>query len=149
MAEPGPDLSSTVLPETAQAVESGRRFAQAALNAGGYRGRHEDILLIVSELVTNVLRHGSGAPRLSVLCSADGARVRVEVADDSPIAPAPRPSGPHGGFGLMVVGRLGEWGTIPRGAGKVVWCEVETADVTDGAGLPTGRAPDPELAVSP
>jgi anti-sigma regulatory factor (Ser/Thr protein kinase) len=146
MAELGADSCSTVLPETAQAVELGRRFAQAALLRADYRGRHEDILLIASELVTNALRHGRGAPQLFVMCSADGTRVRLEVVDDNPAVPSQRPCGPDGGFGLMVLSRLGRWGTAPRGVGKAVWCEVETADMVMS---PAGRAPASSLAVSP
>lgn len=146
MVELGPDDCRTVLPETAQAVELGRRFTRAALIDAGYRGRHDDILLIASELVTNALRHGHGAPQLLVRCSADGARVRVEVVDDSPVPPVPRSSGPVGGFGLLLMSRLGRWGTAPRGSGKAVWCEVDAASMTS---RPVGRTATAGMAVSP
>lgn len=151
MADLGPCERSTGLPETVQAVEQGRRFAQGTLAEAGYRGSHEDILLIVSELITNALRHGAGAPQLTVQVSADGTRVRLEVADESPTLPAPRAGGPDGGFGLLVISRLGRWGTVPRGEGKAVWCEVGAtlaADPADTASSPTGRTQTPGVAVS-
>ncbi|WHM40419.1 ATP-binding protein [Streptomyces sp. BPTC-684] len=89
------------------------------------RARVADVLLLVSEVVTNACLH-AGGPRELVLRHEDG-HLRVEVADASPVAPARRSRAPSlpGGHGLMVLDRLaGDWGSIPLGTGKVVWLEV-------------------------
>lgn len=110
-----------------------RDFTGRALDDWGWtstvdaadRERVEDVLLVVSEVVTNACLH-TGGPRELVLRHADG-RLRVEVLDDSPAIPVRRPRAPSlpGGHGLMVLDRLaGSWGTVPAGTGKAVWLEV-------------------------
>ncbi|MFC8295852.1 ATP-binding protein [Streptomyces sp. NPDC057242] len=100
--------------------------------------RVEDVLLLVSEVVTNACLH-AGGPEEFVLRYERG-RLRVEVADPDPEPPRPRaPRSPAlpGGHGLMVLDRLaGAWGyetREPGAAGKVVWLEVSG---------PPGRTPD-------
>ncbi|OAR26863.1 regulator [Streptomyces sp. ERV7] len=97
----------------------------ATAAAGDDRERVDDVLLLVSEVVTNACLH-AGGPQELVLRHRDG-RLRVEVADGSPVMPARRPRAPSlpGGHGLMVLDRLAEdWGSTPLGTGKVVWLEV-------------------------
>ncbi|MGA5873229.1 ATP-binding protein [Streptomyces cinereoruber] len=91
--------------------------------------RVEDVLLLVSEVVTNACLHAGGPEEFVLRRGREG--VRVEVADASSEAPRPRaPRSPAlpGGHGLMVLDRLaGAWGYEVRGpgaAGKVVWLEV-------------------------
>ena len=69
-----------------------------------YRGSHDDVVLVVSELITNALLHGLGSPALRL--SGTRERVRIEVGDDSSVLPAQRPAGETGGWGLRVVARL-------------------------------------------
>jgi anti-sigma regulatory factor (Ser/Thr protein kinase) len=95
------------------------------LVAWRYRGRHYDAILVISELLTNALLHGSGTPVLRL--SGSSWRLRVEVADDSPDPPAIREAGADGGWGLRLLDELSlSWGTAPRDGGKVVWCELGT-----------------------
>ncbi|MFC0843156.1 ATP-binding protein [Streptomyces noboritoensis] len=104
------------------------------------RARVDDVLLLVSEVVTNACLH-AGGPRELVLRHADG-HLRVEVADGSPVAPARRPRAPSlpGGHGLMVLDRLaGDWGSMPVGTGKVVWLEVALPSRAKGAPSPGYR----------
>lgn len=85
----------------------------------------EDVLLLVSEVVTNACLHAHGPRELTLHCSPD--RLRIEVTDDSPVHPRPRPFavGVPGGHGLVVLERLSRsWGSVPRGTGKTVWVEV-------------------------
>lgn len=89
----------------------------------------EDVLLMVSEMVSNACLH-AGGPREFVLRLAPG-RLRMEVGDGSPEPPRRRtasdPSLP-GGHGLLVLERLARnWGWEPYGdgrTGKKVWAEV-------------------------
>ncbi|MEV7596022.1 ATP-binding protein [Kitasatospora sp. NPDC089797] len=87
----------------------------------------EDVLLMVSELVTNACLHAAGGPS-ELRLRWDGLRLRVEVVDGSPVPPRLRrygdPAQP-GGHGLRVVDRLARaWGCVPEGQGKRVWLEV-------------------------
>lgn len=102
----------------------------------------EDILLMVSELVTNACLH-AGGPRELVLCrSPDG--IRVEVSDDSPDPPVLRTTRPRsepGGQGLLVVDRLSvAWGCVPAARGKTVWMEVPPPTVLRASWQASGRA---------
>ncbi|KKZ75239.1 ATP-binding protein [Streptomyces showdoensis] len=126
-----------VLHGTAGVVARCRDFTAEALADWGWippeteeaGERVEDVLLLVSEVVTNACLH-AGGPEELVLRHGQG-RLRVEVADGSPEHPrsqVPRSPGTPGGHGLMVLDRLaGDWGTVdkePEAVGKVVWLEV-------------------------
>ena len=88
-------------------------------------GLADDVELIVSELVTNAVVHGSGRITLTLELVQDG--VRVAVSDQGPGEPTLRRSGPDGrGRGLVLVDLVAaEWG-IRRLAdgGKEIWCVV-------------------------
>jgi two-component sensor histidine kinase len=82
--------------------------------------------LLLSELVSNAVRHADGGIEVS-LELADG-RLLIQVRDDGDgvpavVAPALRTIG---GNGLDIVSRLAEsWGVTPLpGGGKNVWCVV-------------------------
>jgi anti-sigma regulatory factor (Ser/Thr protein kinase) len=82
--------------------------------------------LLVSELVTNALQHGSGEVAL-VIVRGDEGSLRVEVHDGSRVLPvlATRASLAEHGWGLRIVAALASgWGTAPREdgqPGKQVW----------------------------
>ena len=81
--------------------------------------------LLVSELVTNAVVHGTGEVGLSVRLAE---KIRVAVADKSPQRPRLAPSvgepGPHG-YGIFLVELLAEaWGVESTATGKAVWFEV-------------------------
>lgn len=87
----------------------------------------ENLGLVVSELVTNALRHAVAAdpaPTLTVELGSD--RVRVAVtdrgADVGPIAQR-REAGADGGFGVRLVDRMADRWSIKRDAGTRVVCE--------------------------
>jgi two-component sensor histidine kinase len=80
--------------------------------------------LLVSELVTNAVVHGTGMVRLVIDC-ADHC-LSVTVSDDDPAQPAIQPERlmSDGGRGLLMIESLaGSWGVKPRGdgPGKDVW----------------------------
>ncbi|MFD5751204.1 ATP-binding protein [Streptomyces sp. NPDC127033] len=67
----------------------------------------DTVVLVVSELVTNALRHGGGDCTLELAAHPDG--VEVAVRDRSPQAPrmrTPDLNGGTGGFGWPMVNRL-------------------------------------------
>ena len=92
------------------------------------QGVLDDVRLLVTELITNALRHGKLTPgdRVSLKASIDDGVVRIEVSDpgnDGEVAPRePGPKG--GGYGLFLVEQLAKrWG-VDRRNGTTVWCEL-------------------------
>lgn len=117
-------------------VPLSRDFTREALHAWGWlpatgadhRAAAEDVLLVVSELVTNACLHAEGPEELWLSC--DGKVLRVEVSDRGAGQPAPRTphrAGRPGGHGMFIVQRLClDWGVVraPGSAGKTVWAEL-------------------------
>ncbi|WJV48282.1 ATP-binding protein [Streptomyces flavofungini] len=117
-------------------VPLSRDFTREALHAWGWlpaagadrRAAAEDVLLVVSELVTNACLHAEGPEELWLSC--DGKTLRVEVSDRGAGQPAPRTphrAGRPGGHGMFIVQRLClDWGVVrtPGSTGKTVWAEL-------------------------
>lgn len=84
----------------------------------------DDALLIVSELVTNAVRHALPPVTLLVSAPADGA-ARVEVADGGPRGTRPPAGADDGGRGLDLVCALARaHGTVAGAPGTTSWAEV-------------------------
>lgn len=129
-----PAVAELRLAERNTSAALARQFTRSTLagwQTGERRDNLEDVVLVVSELVTNALLHGHGTPVVRLLDGSD--RVRVEVCDDSPLLPVSHRVTPTSGLGLRVVEQLSSaWGASRRGRGKVVWCELPAApDSTD------------------
>jgi hypothetical protein len=117
-------------------VPLARDFTRQALYAWGWlpaatadqRAAAEDVLLVVSELVTNACLHAEGPDELWIAC--DNKVIRIEVSDRGPGQPAPRTphrAGRPGGHGMFIVQRLClDWGVVrtPGAVGKTVWAEL-------------------------
>jgi anti-sigma regulatory factor (Ser/Thr protein kinase) len=112
-----------------EAVPLTRRQLSGVLGEWGLTGEaHEDVLLVVTELLSNAVDHGRGPVRLTV--ELRGGSVRVEVHDTAPGPPRPQPLDPYAvrGRGLQMVEALSsEWGWSDRPVGKIVWADVPTA----------------------
>jgi anti-sigma regulatory factor (Ser/Thr protein kinase) len=85
--------------------------------------------LLVSELVTNSVRHVSGSAPVVLAVSIDPRAIHVEVRDagDGFKPGKPTPRGADGGFGLFLVERMASrWGVDTRD-GTRVWFELDLA----------------------
>jgi two-component sensor histidine kinase len=81
--------------------------------------------LLVTELVTNAVRHATGSYSVGVEL-VDG-HLHIEVADRSPTPPVhiQPETGRVGGWGVHIVAELASaWGVESTGDGKVVWFDL-------------------------
>jgi anti-sigma regulatory factor (Ser/Thr protein kinase) len=103
-----------------------RHAADRHLAAAGVRADREAVILMISELLTNALRHGRPPATISV--NARPQRVHVTVCDASAEEPEVLPLDPTrvGGNGMRIVETLAtRWGYDRQRSGKAVWFEVE------------------------
>ncbi|WP_405728686.1 ATP-binding protein [Streptomyces sp. NBC_00028] len=86
----------------------------------------EDVVVVVSELVTNAIEHGHGTVRLRVI--HDDGELRIEVTDDNP-TPAQLGSASgldESGRGLLLVAVLArDWGV--GDGGRTTWATFRAA----------------------
>jgi anti-sigma regulatory factor (Ser/Thr protein kinase) len=106
-----------------------------------------DIRLLVSELVTNCVKHARTGPEESIVLAVDigDTRVRVTVSDDgpgfeAPTAPLTEQAAEAGsGWGLFLVDQLAEeWG-VERTGGASVWFELTRERDEDSFGQDPSR----------
>ena len=127
-----PKIATRTTGADIRSVRAGRDFTIATLHRWDATERCDDIASVVSELLTNALRHalrdgGLTQPACPVRFGLlqPGPCVICAVADPSPKAPVPRKPGIlcETGRGLHVIGALADtWGyTPPNDTGKVVW----------------------------
>jgi anti-sigma regulatory factor (Ser/Thr protein kinase) len=96
-----------------------------------------DLLLCVSELLTNAIVHlGEGTPVTLRVSGTSTGRVRVELSDPEPGAwPVIRSAagGDESGRGLALVDALAlRWGVEQGPYGKTVWCELRASERASG-----------------
>ncbi len=131
------DAASCALPARYEAVREARRFTRKTLDQWDMGDRFDDVCLVVSELVTNALRHGlPGNPacpggqeppvRLHLMRWTE--RLVCAVRDpshDSPVARETDDFSSESGRGLFLVDSFSDsWGWHPLAgalSGKVVW----------------------------
>ncbi|MEJ8650379.1 SpoIIE family protein phosphatase [Streptomyces sp. MS1.AVA.3] len=121
----------------ARSVARARELARDQLTDWGLQDLVDTTELLVSELVTNALRHGHGEIRLRLLLDrtlvcevwdADLAQPRRRRARDTD----------EGGRGLQLVGLLSQgWGSRRTPRGKTVWFELALPDGESAAVDPT------------
>jgi hypothetical protein len=83
----------------------------------------DDIVLLVSELVTNAVVHGKPPIELCLRRTTD--QVVLEVYDGTTVLPRklrPTPEDEHGRAMQLVTLLAHRWGTRPTQHGKAVWC---------------------------
>ncbi|MDH6214605.1 anti-sigma regulatory factor (Ser/Thr protein kinase) [Streptomyces pseudovenezuelae] len=130
------DAASCSLPARYEAVGDARRFTRRTLDQWDTGERFDDVCLVVSELVTNALRHALPATCVQV---DHAAPVRLHLmrwterlvcavrdpSQDSPVARETDDFSAESGRGLFLVDSFSDsWGWHPLAGtlgGKVVW----------------------------
>ncbi|WP_167392538.1 ATP-binding protein [Streptomyces pactum] len=131
------NAASCALPPRYEAVRDARRFTRRTLDGWDTGDRFDDVCLVVSELVTNALRHAlpadtprhgerNGPVRLHLMRWTE--RLVCAVRDpshDSPVARETDDFSAESGRGLFLVDSFSDsWGWHPLAGtlnGKVVW----------------------------
>ncbi len=131
------ESSDLLLPFAASSVGvARRRLVSDLIEASVCGAAITDAALVLSELLSNALRHATPLPGsgLRVAWSLDAGSVRVSVRDGGaqtlPELGEPNPS-TTGGRGLRIVDGLSQcWGTRSDDEGTTVWAEVPVPRVT-------------------
>jgi Histidine kinase-like ATPase domain len=116
----------------ALSLRGARDFTLATLRRWGAAERGPDVVIVVSELLTNAVRHalprtGDAWPRRPIRLGLlqYGSWVLCAVSDPSRAVPVPQTPGSlaESGRGLHMICALSDqWGyTTPGSAGKIVW----------------------------
>jgi anti-sigma regulatory factor (Ser/Thr protein kinase) len=130
MAAAAPDIELSM-----PAAPSAARLARRAMARSGLvgEGQKATLLLLVSELVSNCVRHAGlrAGERIQLRARARADRARVEVCDmgRSGRLPAKREPGGNGlepgGLGLVLVDEMADrWGVHRRDDQTCVWFEL-------------------------
>ena len=146
-----PRIATRALSAQAGSVRAARYFTVATLRRWGTAHSSQDIAIVVSEMVTNALRHalpgpGDTGPRRPVRLGLlqQGPWVLCAVADPGTAVPVPRAPGPlaEAGRGLQMICAFSDlWGcTTPGEAGKVVWAMFTARHAPPSPARHPGRA---------
>jgi anti-sigma regulatory factor (Ser/Thr protein kinase) len=134
-----------VLPYTPSSVAVARgRLRSELLAAGIYEPAVCDAAVVVSELLSNSLRHAAPLPdarvRVSWTLDHDALRIAVSDAGDGPLPHVTQPSpGEPGGRGLGIVENLADrWGVLREDGVTTVWALLTAPHQS---GRPAGRVP--------
>lgn len=129
-------VASWDLPTDPAIVSSARELAVRQLLGWGLDDLVMTTELVVSELVTNAIRHGTAPVKLRMIRHD---RLICEVSDASNTSPrmGHARTTDEGGRGLFLVAQLTRrWGTRYTQAGKIIWAE---QDLPGRAGNGGGR----------
>lgn len=122
------------LPHGPQGPGCARDVVTAWADRVGLPELRDDLALLVSEMVTNAVRHAAAPVSLEV--EGDGETVLIAVSDGSARAPLARDADAdaEGGRGLLLVDLLSSaHGVRPEATGKTVWAAVTRAGALPGA----------------
>ncbi|MDT7554271.1 MAG: hypothetical protein QOH17_3300 [Pseudonocardiales bacterium] len=114
------------LPSTSGSVPLARQLVGQVLGAWAADARREESVLLLSELVTNVVRHVSPTTTFTIELILSKLKLRVSVVDGSPTPPVLRDRTGLGGHGMWLVSTIADrWGSGKHNGGKQVWFELD------------------------
>ncbi|MFE5935456.1 PAS domain-containing protein [Streptomyces sp. NPDC056470] len=122
----GEDVACREVPPELTAVSEARRWAVRLLEDWGLRETAFAVELIVSELVTNAIRHGIPPIHLRIIRNSADHTVTCEISDTGTAAPHLRRAraADESGRGIFISGELSDrWGVRWTERGKTVWTE--------------------------
>lgn len=112
------------LPDEEHSARRARSFLTEAFCAAHHLRVLDEAQLLVSELVTNAVRHGGPPVRVRVSCDGSGPSLHVAVSDGNRLPPVRRDVSPEaeGGRGVALVDIVSDrWGVQHDDGGKTVW----------------------------
>ncbi len=121
-------VRSKAFPSEVETASEARHWAEAMLGEMGWAGSVDEVVLLVSELVTNAVRHAGLKVRVTLYRHDDG--LWVSVTDAGPGKVTLRHAEPTdvNGRGLEIVAQVsGAWGVIAEAESKSVWFELTKA----------------------
>ncbi|WP_217208721.1 SpoIIE family protein phosphatase [Streptomyces sp. AC550_RSS872] len=119
-------VATWAVPSDPSAVAQTRKDALAQLEAWGLEDAAFVTELVVSELVTNAIRHAEPPVQLRLIHLTHDTSLICEVSDGGTTAPHLRRARTYdeGGRGLLLVAQLTQrWGTRQTSKGKTIWAE--------------------------
>ncbi len=123
------------LPSDKQAPALARRALERNLPTDVPEAVGATLRLLVSELVTNSIRHAAenspdGSVALDVVIQSNTVRVTVRDGGQGFELTKPKPRGADGGFGLFLVEKMAaRWG-VDADEGTCVWFELDLTPAT-------------------
>jgi anti-sigma regulatory factor (Ser/Thr protein kinase) len=128
---PGPVARRTIRRVLAAEPDAVSKARRAVIGLPVNQATRDVLSLLVSELVTNAIRHAGLTPQdpISVHITSHDDRVRLAVRDGgagfSPSDLAETPVDALGGRGCMIIDALSDaWGVESDRHGCTVWCEI-------------------------
>jgi anti-sigma regulatory factor (Ser/Thr protein kinase) len=145
-------LLETSLAGVPGSVTLARRFAEAALSEFGLEDLSWEVVLLVSELVSNSVLHARGDVTLRLETLGPG-EVRLDVRDGSAKLPTKRTFSDQSttGRGLRLLEEIADvWGVRTEEVGKTVWavCRRQEPDGTLREDATAATAEDVEAILS-
>ena len=122
------------LPACGESVRTGRHATRVVLSAWRLSRLEENAVLVVSELLTNAVRHARDTDAIELDLHATRAWLRIEIQDRDRQWPRPRVLNElsESGFGFVLIDALAaKWGVRETETGKAVWAEL---DMQPGSG---------------
>jgi anti-sigma regulatory factor (Ser/Thr protein kinase) len=117
-----------------------RRLAEELLESGVYEDIADDAAVIVSELISNALRHARPLPSgdIRVAWTRQGDVIQLAVSDGGAMTEPRRTRATLsslGGRGLGIVETLSDgWGVLHEDGGTTVWATLHSPHSPNGSG---------------